>query len=44
MSHVAHSRLSSLGYEAGQRILSLLLLRQSQSNNMKVSRCGLDDS
>ncbi|WRT67036.1 uncharacterized protein IL334_004002 [Kwoniella shivajii] len=28
-------RLSSLGYEAGQRILSLLLLRNTQTSNLK---------
>ncbi|CAK9781867.1 putative ER to Golgi transport-related protein [Cutaneotrichosporon oleaginosum] len=31
-------RLSALGYEAGQRILALLLLRQAQGNNMKDPR------
>ncbi|BEI85842.1 hypothetical protein CcaverHIS002_0601290 [Cutaneotrichosporon cavernicola] len=31
-------RLSALGYEAGQRILSLLLVRQAQGNNMKDPR------
>ncbi|GMK56016.1 hypothetical protein CspeluHIS016_0210720 [Cutaneotrichosporon spelunceum] len=31
-------RLSALGYEAGQRILSLLLLRQAQASHMKDPR------
>lgn len=31
-------RLSRLGYEAGTRILSLLLLRNTQTSGMKVRR------
>jgi len=34
---VLNRRLSSLGYEAGSRILSLLLLRNTQASGTKVS-------
>jgi len=35
---IADFRLTALGYEAGQRILALLLLRNAQAANMKVGQ------
>lgn len=35
---ITNARLTALGYQVGQRILSLLLLRQAQSNSMKDPR------